>query len=52
MKKNPESRKHPKSKRRMSKSHVSGSRHVGQSDMLRKSYERNQIDESGAEIER
>ena len=52
MERNPKSRKHSKMKRRTTKSTPSSSRSVGQSDLLRKSFERNQIDESGAEIER
>ena len=52
MERNPKSRKHSKMKRRTGKSNVSTSRGVGQSETLRKAFERSRIDESGAEIER
>jgi hypothetical protein len=52
MEKNPKSRKRAKMKRRVGKSNVPTSREVGQSDLLRKAFERSRIDESGAEIDR
>jgi hypothetical protein len=52
MKKNPESRKHSKMKRRSGKPSATGARGVGQSETMRKAFERSRVDESGAEIER